>query len=77
MGKSHGECPQARQLPTHETPEVQQQLAKWNAEIEAMADVEISIDPGSTVCDAFLQKISGVGSSLLTGLDSKIAPSGS
>jgi len=48
-------------------PDVQAQLAKWQGEIEAMSEIEIGIDPGSTSCDAFLQSISkGVGQLELT-----------
>ena len=46
-------------------PEVQATLDKWHGEIEAMGEIELGIDPGSTVCDKFLATISG---SIASGL---------
>ena len=40
-------------------PDVQAKLAKWQGEIEAMSQIEIAIDPGSTSCDKFLETIGG------------------
>jgi hypothetical protein len=40
-------------------PDVQAKLAAWRGDIEAMSEIEIGIDPGSTACDAFLATISG------------------
>jgi hypothetical protein len=40
-------------------PDVQAKLASWRGDIEAMGQIEIGIDPGSTACDAFLATISG------------------
>lgn len=40
-------------------PDVQAKLQTWRGDIEAMSEVEIGIDPGSTACDEFLAKISG------------------
>jgi hypothetical protein len=40
-------------------PDVQETLEKWHGEIEAMSEVELGINPGSTVCDKFLATISG------------------
>jgi len=40
-------------------PDVQAKLATWRGDIEAMSEIEIGIDPGSTACDAFLATISG------------------
>lgn len=52
-------------------PAVIAQLSKWHGEIEAISQIELSIDPGSTACDAFLkqtsQAVSGVLSKLPTG----------
>lgn len=39
--------------------EVQATLDQWHGEIEAMSEIELGIDPGSTVCDKFLATISG------------------
>jgi hypothetical protein len=40
-------------------PDVQATLEKWHGEIEAMSEIELGIDPGSTVCDKFVATISG------------------
>ncbi|HZK89925.1 MAG TPA: hypothetical protein VFC56_07250 [Stellaceae bacterium] len=40
-------------------PDVQSRLQQWQGEIEAMSEIELGIDPGSTVCDKFLATISG------------------
>ena len=40
-------------------PDVQTTLEKWHGEIEAMSEIELGIDPGSTVCDKFVATISG------------------
>ncbi len=40
-------------------PPVQAKLAAWRGEIEAMAAIELSIDPGLTSCDALAGRISG------------------
>jgi hypothetical protein len=40
-------------------PDVQAMLEKWHGEIEAMSEIELGIDPGSTVCDEFIRTISG------------------
>lgn len=48
-------------------PDVEAKLSTWQGNIEAMAAIEISIDPGSTMCDTFLQKINGaIGNQLKT-----------
>ena len=52
-------------------PDVQATLEKWHGEIEAMSEIELGIDPGSTVCDKFVATISG---SISSGL--KKTPSG-
>ncbi|HEY1930945.1 MAG TPA: hypothetical protein VGG99_02950 [Acetobacteraceae bacterium] len=39
-------------------PDVVAKLQTWNGDIEAMATIEVSIDPGSTACDKFLGEIS-------------------
>ena len=41
-------------------PDVVAKLQTWNGDIEAMAAVEVSIDPGSTVCDKLLGAIGGL-----------------
>jgi hypothetical protein len=38
-------------------PEVQAKLQTWSGELEGMATIELGIDPGSTVCDAFLKSL--------------------
>jgi len=40
-------------------PEVQAKLESWRGDIEAMSEIELSIDPGSTACDKFLATIGG------------------
>lgn len=35
-------------------PDVQAKLETWRGDIEAMSEIELGIDPGSTVCDDFL-----------------------
>lgn len=40
-------------------PDVQAKLASWHGTIEAMADIEHGIDPGSAACDAFIAKVTG------------------
>jgi len=40
-------------------PDVQAKLASWRGDIEAMSEIELGIDPGSTACDTFLATISG------------------
>jgi hypothetical protein len=40
-------------------PDVQAKLASWQGTIEAMGQIELSIDPGSTACDRVLAAISG------------------
>jgi hypothetical protein len=40
-------------------PAVQAKLAAWRGSVEAMAQVELGIDPGATACDSFLSRISG------------------
>jgi hypothetical protein len=40
-------------------PDVQATLEKWHGEIEAMSEIELGIDPGSTACDEFVKTISG------------------
>jgi hypothetical protein len=39
-------------------PDVQAKLETWRGDIEAMSEVEVSIDPGATVCDKFLAAVS-------------------
>lgn len=59
-------------------PDIQAKLAAWSANIEAMGEIELSIDPGATVCDAFLDKISsGVDAALRSKLPSAPAVAGS
>ena len=40
-------------------PDVQATLERWHGEIEAMSEIELGIDHGSTVCDKFLAAIGG------------------
>lgn len=40
-------------------PDVQATSEKWHGEIEAMSEIELGIDPGSTACDKFVATISG------------------
>lgn len=40
-------------------PDVKAKFETWRGDIEAMSEIELSIDPGSTSCDAFIAKISG------------------
>jgi hypothetical protein len=40
-------------------PEVQAKLAAWHGDIEAMSEIELSIDPGATRCDQFIAAIGG------------------
>ena len=40
-------------------PDVQAKLETWRGNIEAMSEIELSIDPGSTACDSFLAKLDG------------------
>jgi hypothetical protein len=53
-------------------PDVQATLEKWHGEIEAMSEIQLGIDPGSTACDEFVKTISG---SISEGLK-KILPTG-
>jgi hypothetical protein len=46
-------------------PDVVAKLQSWNGDIEAMATIEVGIDPGSTVCDKFLGEISSAVQSAL------------
>jgi len=55
-------------------PDVQAKFAAWRGDIEAMSEIEIGIDPGSTACDAFLAAISGkISEGLKNALPSKLA----
>jgi len=49
-------------------PDVEAKLAAWRGDVEAMAEIEIGIDPGATACDAFLAKIGGKISDSLKGV---------
>lgn len=41
-------------------PDVEAKLETWRGDIEAMSEIELSIDPGSAACDKFLSTISGL-----------------
>jgi len=47
------------------SPDVQAKLDAWRGNIEAMSEIEIGIDPGSTVCDKFLAAISNMSSAVI------------
>lgn len=40
-------------------PDIQAKFDTWQGDIEAMSEVELAIDPGSTACDSFLAAIGG------------------
>lgn len=59
-------------------PEVQAKLQSWRGEIEAMAQIELGIDPGAAACDKFLDSISGgVSGTLKTMLPTGLAAASS
>jgi hypothetical protein len=39
-------------------PDVQAKFETWRGDIEAMSEIELAIDPGSTACDEFIAAIS-------------------
>jgi hypothetical protein len=40
-------------------PDVQAKFAAWRGDVEAMGEIELGVDPGSTACDSVIARIGG------------------
>jgi hypothetical protein len=59
-------------------PDVQARLNTWHGNVEAMADIERAIDPGSATCDAAIGKFTGaITDALIKHLPAAVAVGGS